>query len=160
MLWGKCKVTECACAVTPPKLVSVYFPYSVNSYLKKKKAAVLIKSQSLPPIVQVELAARKTWITLERKQVRIRGLHHWKARAKAVKILPQYTPNRRESAIPKLNTKVYGNRKNHRFPAQNAPSFSHAVQLNWSRGQSPLRIIVNNGFFWDCCISSFVSRLA
>ncbi len=74
------------------------------------------------------------------KQLRILGLHHWKARTKVVK---KYSlsklQNRRESAIPKLNTRVYGNRKkqktnkkNHSFPALHAPAFCYAVRCNRS----------------------------
>ncbi len=49
----------------------------------------------------------------------------------AVKNIPSVCfQNPIESAIPKLNTKVYGNRKNHKFPAQNAPAFSQVVRLN------------------------------
>ncbi len=87
-----------------------------------------------------------------RKQLRIQDFHHWKARAEAVKkYFLSILPNRRESAIPKFDTKVYGNRKNNRFPAQNAPllvtrygSIDHADFL-----------FVNN-----CCVSSFISPLS
>ncbi len=40
----------------------------------------------------------------------------------------------RDHCIPKLNTKVYENRKTkHRFPAQHTPTFSHMAQLNRHR---------------------------
>ncbi len=55
---------------------------------------------------------KKNLITLERKQLRIQGLHHWKARAEAVKnISSVHSKNGEKVPIPKVNTKVYGNRK-------------------------------------------------
>ncbi len=52
--------------------------------------------------------------------------------------------NRRESAIPKLNTKVYENRKKPRFHAQNVPAFSHAVRAQLITRTVSIKNFVNN----------------
>ncbi len=75
--------------------------------------------------------ARKSRITLEPKQLRIRGLHHWKARVETVKnITLVYSKTGEKVLFQNSIQKSIGIEKTTGFPAQNMPAFSHAVRLN------------------------------
>ncbi len=72
--------------------------------------------------VQVELSARKTWITLERKQLHIRGLHYWKARAEAVKNIPSVNSKTGEKVLFQNSIqKSMGIEKTTGFPLKTRP---------------------------------------
>ncbi len=55
----------------------------------------------------------------------------WKTRAEAVKNITSVNSKTGEKVLFQNSIqKSMGIEKNHRFPTQNAPAFSHAVQLN------------------------------
>ncbi len=96
---------------------------SIQRYVQVELASQTYgSSTSIQRYVQVELASWKTWITLERKHLLIRGLHYWKARAEAVKNIPSvYSKTGEKVLFQNSIQKSMGIEKTAGFPLKTRP---------------------------------------